>query len=208
MHADLMTALLGSATRYKLMRYLASSPEPVALTDIAHATDSNGSLVQRTLKPLIACGLVLQTGRPGRWMYQLPTDPKLKPLLQLLDPTAYIVRQLQSLFEDDPEIEAAAIFGSIAKGTERPDSDVDLLVIGTADELDLAVKLRPLGRDIGRPIHPICYTREALADRIANDSSFVDAVLAGKLLTVKGHIHACTAHPADSEPTAKHPDRC
>ncbi|MEO5369420.1 MAG: nucleotidyltransferase domain-containing protein [Magnetococcus sp. DMHC-1] len=42
---------------------------------------------------------------------------------------------MQAVFRGIPEIRAVVVFGSRAKGNYRPQSDVDLVLVGVADEL-------------------------------------------------------------------------
>ncbi|MDZ7618781.1 MAG: nucleotidyltransferase domain-containing protein [Patescibacteria group bacterium] len=44
---------------------------------------------------------------------------------------------LESVFRRHPEIARVSLFGSRAKGTARPDSDIDLAVYGPTDDLSV-----------------------------------------------------------------------
>lgn len=67
----------------------------------------------------------------------------------MIDPAASI----EPIFKNAP-VELAVLFGSAAKGTMRPDSDVDIGIVpaqemSLRDRLDLGVALeRALGRDV------------------------------------------------------------
>ncbi|CAN5340153.1 nucleotidyltransferase domain-containing protein [soil metagenome] len=49
--------------------------------------------------------------------------------------TADEINLIASVFERHPEVESATLFGSRAKGTHKPGSDVDLAVHGAVDDL-------------------------------------------------------------------------
>lgn len=51
------------------------------------------------------------------------------------------------------QIEQAFIFGSLAEGTDRADSDIDLMIIGTASLLELNEQLDRLEQQLSRLIH-------------------------------------------------------
>lgn len=63
-------------------------------------------------------------------------------------------------------MEIAFIFGSIAKGTENARSDVDLMVIGSADLRTLAPILRPISEKYGCVINPYVLTRESWKENV------------------------------------------
>ena len=51
-----------------------------------------------------------------------------------------------------PDVMAAAIYGSWARGTRRPDSDIDVLVVGDAPLRDLRRAVRPIAKAAGRAV--------------------------------------------------------
>jgi uncharacterized protein len=52
--------------------------------------------------------------------------------------------EIIAVLERFPEIESAKIFGSRAKGTERPGSDVDIALVGDGVGFDIVAKVRAL----------------------------------------------------------------
>ncbi len=66
-----------------------------------------------------------------------------------------LIERLAGVLRRGPALRLAVLFGSMAKGTDRPDSDVDVAVLPAADgwttdgELDLAAELsRAAGREV------------------------------------------------------------
>lgn len=55
------------------------------------------------------------------------------------------------------EIEEAFVFGSVAGGTDTADSDIDLMVIGSAGLIPLLDALAPFEATLGRPVHLTLY---------------------------------------------------
>jgi len=74
--------------------------------------------------------------------------------------------------------ERVILFGSHARGTPSPDSDVDLLIIGpftgrSADtSVEIQMKLRP-----GFPVDLLVRTPEKIRERIAMGDTFMEDVL-------------------------------
>lgn len=77
----------------------------------------------------------------------------------------------------DPAVEFAFVFGSIASSTDKPESDVDLMIVGDITELQLAKLLRGVGDQLGREVNPHVYTRDEFARRIAANDHFLNDVL-------------------------------
>jgi len=76
-------------------------------------------------------------------------------------------------------IEEAWIFGSHARGTERPSSDIDLLVIGPVDRAALSERLVEVEQELGRDVNVVAYTRGELAVLVSAGDPFISDVLAG-----------------------------
>lgn len=74
----------------------------------------------------------------------------------LLDKVLEVLRRSRALLRRDGILHAA-VFGSVARRQDRPDSDVDLLVdidphASTIDLLDIIRLERLLTRELGRPV--------------------------------------------------------
>jgi predicted nucleotidyltransferase len=76
-------------------------------------------------------------------------------------------------------IEESWIFGSHARGTERPSSDIDLLVIGPVDRTALSERLVEVEQELERDVNVVAYTRGELADLVSAGDPFISDVLAG-----------------------------
>jgi predicted nucleotidyltransferase len=89
-------------------------------------------------------------------------------------------------------IQAAFVFGSIAKATHRKDSDVDVFVVEdeAVDRKALYRQLAEVGLLLGREVNTVRYTAQALAERLGNRdhaaSQFVREVLKGPKRWVAG----------------------
>lgn len=82
------------------------------------------------------------------------------------DPTAL----LQAALVDIPGLQAAFIFGSTAKGTQREDSDIDVFVLedSTVDRKKLLRQLGEAALLLEREVNPVRYTARSLAERLGN----------------------------------------
>jgi predicted nucleotidyltransferase len=83
-----------------------------------------------------------------------------------------------------PDVEEAFVFGSMARGTLRASSDVDLFIIGKPDFAALARALGPLEVTWGVEIHATVMTSGDLQGRLAAGSGFAQAVMSGPCIAV------------------------
>lgn len=63
----------------------------------------------------------------------------------------------------------AFVFGSIAKGTERPDSDIDVLIVGYLELGKVCVLADELEQQLGRQVHFNVYDPEEWRKLLATD---------------------------------------
>ncbi len=97
-----------------------------------------------------------------------------------------LLQALVAALRTEPGVEAAILFGSVAKGTDRVDSDVDLAVKLRGDESTWVPALeRRVGRAVGRPVHVI-----RLEDGLADPRFALEIVDHGRPLTDRGEVWA------------------
>ena len=88
-----------------------------------------------------------------------------------------------------PKLEAAFIYGSVAKGTDTAKSDVDVMLVGRNLLLSKVLELLvPLEAQLGRKINPTCLTPAEFKRRRAERDSFVNRVLSQPTLALKGAV--------------------
>jgi predicted nucleotidyltransferase len=64
-------------------------------------------------------------------------------------------------------IEAAFIYGSVAKGEDTVVSDIDLLVVAEGvDYAEVYAALEPLHAALGRPVNPTVLTRQDMVRKV------------------------------------------
>lgn len=176
-------------------------------SDLAKYLKVRPSSLQRELASLVAAG-ILRSRRDGNRVYLQPDPncPLLPELTGLIAKTAGLVEVLQDALRPAAnEIESAFVYGSIAAGEERSESDVDLMVIGKVTSTSLATPLRKAERQLRRPINPSVYTRAELEKKLANGHHFLETVFQGPKLFVIGKEHEL-AEPATkwSRKTPRH----
>jgi predicted nucleotidyltransferase len=190
---DALSSILASGALARLVIDLAVHPEEAPH---GRALQRRTGLTPRSLQAELARleGLGIVQRRPeGRLVrYALNEgSPRWRALRALVRELADPVDVLRSALADVPGVAAAFVFGSIARGDFREDSDVDLFVLGEGipDDL-LARRTIEAGVLLRREVSVVRMTSEELAHRIAAGSGFVLAVLRGAKLWVAGSQQA------------------
>ncbi|MBL4682104.1 MAG: nucleotidyltransferase domain-containing protein [Pseudomonadales bacterium] len=78
-----------------------------------------------------------------------------------------------------PQLEQAFVYGSIAKGVDHADSDVDVMLVG--EELsysEIMQLLEPAEKQFQCSINPTVYSSTEVAERLADGQSFLTRVMA------------------------------
>lgn len=149
-------------------------------SDLARHLSVHHATIQRELVRLSQAE-ILTTRRDGNRVYyranrESPVFPELRALVTKTAGHAEIL--LAALKPALPEIQVAFIHGSIAKGSERAASDVDLMIIGGVTLKAIAKAIRSAEEQLGRPINPHLYSAEDFALKTAASNHFLLDVMA------------------------------
>jgi predicted nucleotidyltransferase len=147
--------------------------------------------VQRELEFLARAGVVRRTVRGRQVYFQANSDcPIYAELRGLVVKTAGVADALRAALAPlAAMIDVAFIFGSIAKGTERRASDVDVMVIGEANFAEVSDALGRAQEAIGREVNPSVYAPADLRAKIAAKQHFLRTVMKGEKIFLIGDDH-------------------
>ena len=161
------------------------------LREIARRSALNSKSVLREVHALRDAG-VLTAQEVGRQIiYRLNPDcPIYDELRSIMRKTAGLANVLRAALEPLKEqIGFAYLYGSHANGTERPDSDVDLMVVGDVTLRELSSPIREAGRTMKRTVNPTLYSAQEYAEELNDDNSFVSRVHHGtRIILIGGEI--------------------
>jgi predicted nucleotidyltransferase len=154
------TGLFGRTRAAVLGLLLVRPDERFHLRQIARLTGAGLGAVQRELAALTTAG-ILRREVSGRQVYFQadPASPVFADLQGLIIKTSGAADVLRAALSDlAPRISVALVFGSVARGAMRAESDVDLMVISPDVTMrELARALRPAGEALGRVVNPKLY---------------------------------------------------
>ena len=124
---------------------------------------------------------------PGPRYRALPRANIWRLARELVRATALPARILEDALAHLPELDLAFVFGSTATDLARPDSDVDLLIVGSAvDASSVARETLEAAALLGREVNVTALTPEQLRARAQKGSRFIRTVLGGKKHWVRG----------------------
>jgi predicted nucleotidyltransferase len=149
------------------------------LSKLARHLDAAPSHLHRELAALTEAGILTRRAE-GRQTYFAanPACPLLPELTGLLRKTMGARAVLEQVVHRvRGRIRCAFIYGSIARGTEDPDSDVDFMVVGRVSVSDLLPGLRRAERVLGRPVNPTVYPARELAQKFRAGHHFIRSVI-------------------------------
>jgi predicted nucleotidyltransferase len=135
-----LTQVLGTEANVRLLRELSlhggqlSAPSLVSRTALAKGSVRTG------LNALLEFGVVVVRGNRHAQLYSLRLDHPLRAPIEALfeaeqarfDAIQQAIRQAATTCEPSPI--ATYVYGSVARGQDRPDSDLDILIIAERED--------------------------------------------------------------------------
>ena len=152
---------LFSGTQQKLLSaLLLNSHQPIYATELANHFGVRPSTLQRDLAKYTQAGILKMSRSGNRTYFQANEEcPVFPELRALLIKTSGLVDVLHGeLAPLASKIKVAAVYGSIASGTETSGSDIDLLIIGSVKMIELSLPLAQATGTLRRQINPSLYT--------------------------------------------------
>jgi predicted nucleotidyltransferase len=178
--ASLADALF-STTQQRVLGLLFGQPSrSFYATELIGLVGAGSGAVQRELARLEQSGLVTVRRIGSQKHYQANAASPLFPeLTSIARKTVALAEPLRAALKPlESHIDAAFVYGSVAKRTDTASSDIDLLVVSDGlTYAELFGALEKLGTRLGRAINPTVYSREEMAKRKREGHAFVTRVL-------------------------------
>lgn len=184
----LMELLFGRYRQKALGLLLLHPDEAYHVREVARLTGTSAGTLHKELAKLAQAGLLLREEQGNQVRYRANRDCPIFPeLAGLFRKTTGLVDVLaDALAPLRARLQLALVFGSVARGTERAGSDVDVLVVGEASFAEVVKALYPAQESIGREINPVVLRADELARRMAEGDALLREVLANPKLFLIG----------------------
>lgn len=174
-------ALFTKAQQKVLALFYGQPERSFYLNEVVRIADMGRGVISRELNKLTQAGLLVASKRGNQNHYQANADsPIFNELISVVKKTFGIKGLLQvALASMLPQVEQAFIYGSVAKGEEHADSDVDVMLVG--EELsygEVMELLESVEEQLQRSVNPTLYSPEEFEQRLAEGHNFLTKVMA------------------------------
>jgi len=184
-----LTALFASATLGELLYLFMLEPgREYYQRELQRLSGAHLRQLQRDLERLQRSGLVACRTHGNRTYYRaVPAHPAFADLRAALMKTMGIGSELGAALAGlGGAVTLAFIYGSFARGDEGAQSDVDVLIVGSATRREVAAAVADAARSLGRELNPVIFTPADLTGRWRAGDHFVTSVLAGPRIWLVG----------------------
>jgi predicted nucleotidyltransferase/predicted transcriptional regulator with HTH domain len=181
----LLEILTKSRIRQKIiLLFVYNREKEFYLSEVARQVKTSAGTAQRELGKLCSVDLLTFRKRGHLSFFKLNQNfPFLNEIEVIVRKTFGIEHELKTALTKVQGISWAFLFGSYVSGNLKSDSDIDLFVIGDADEDEIYRAVRKVEEVIGREIN---YHLAGVAEFVskAKENSFFKEILAGPRLLI------------------------
>ena len=144
--------------------------------------------IQRELDLLSQLGLLERSTVGKQVFYRAnrshPVFPELRSLVAKTVGTIPMLRSALAPLADS--VSVAFIYGSVARGEERSESDIDLMVVGKASLEDVLGKLSNVEASLRRAVNPTVYSPSEFKTKLGSRNHFLRSVVRSEKIFLIG----------------------
>ena len=185
----MLGSLLFGEYRERTLGLLLLNPDAsYHVRELARLTGTSPGTLHKELTKLTSGG-ILQRKKVGNQVHYSAnlSCPIFDELASILRKTSGLADVLaNALIGLENKIELAFVFGSIARGDQQTNSDVDIMLIGSLSFSDAVQALHSTQAVLQREVNPVVYSQEEFERRIKNNDSFIKEVLGKPKLFIIG----------------------
>jgi len=185
-----LSSLLFSDYRRRVLGLLLLHPDTsYHVRELARLTGTSAGTLHKELTKLTNGGVLRRQEVGNQVRYSADRDcPVFEELASILRKTSGLVDVLVAALSGiEKNIALAFVFGSVARGEQQSNSDVDVMLVGSLGFADAVQVLHPVQAILQREINPVVYSLEEFRRRAASGDSFVRDVLSQPKLFVVGN---------------------
>jgi len=185
---SILSEILSSKVRAEVFRLLFGlNDNALHVREIERRSGFTIGTIQTEMKKLYRLDLVSKRRDGNRLYYNANQQyPVFSEIQALVIKTVGLLDVLKGALDRQKEIRVAFVFGSLAGGSEKAGSDIDLMVIGDIGLRSLTRLLVGLTEKLGREINPYVLTTEEFSHRKSENEHFLNQVLKDSKLFIIG----------------------
>lgn len=182
---------LFTKAQQKLLALLFGQPnKSFYFNELVNLAKMGRGAISRELKKLTNAGLLIMSKQGNQHHYQANASSPIMPeLVSIVKKTFGIADVLRAALAPIlPQLQYAFIYGSLAKGTERVNSDVDIMLVG--DDLSYSEIMQLLEEaelKLQRIVNPTIYTPKEFTKRLDDGQNFLTKVMEEKRIDLLKH---------------------
>lgn len=177
-----MIHLYQKITQLKVLRHFFSSPnERFYLREMARLLEMSPMTLKRSLDVLVGDNLIVREEIKNQILYRANTNSQAYRFAKVAYSLAWLEENsvVESFVDDVPGISSIVLYGSYAKGENDRHSDLDLLIISTAREVETSDIEKKLGIDVNvMNFSRASWTKQAKSNR----AFYLDIITEGIVL--------------------------
>lgn len=176
----LLSSMIFSEYRKRILGLLLLNPEgSYHVRELARLTNTSAGTLHKELSKLSACGILLSKKVGNQVHYSANIlCPIFNELASILRKTSGLVDVLaDALSTVQNQISLAFVFGSVARGEQQTNSDIDIMLVGNLSFGDAIQSLHVTQTTLQREINPVVYSIEEFVRRVKANDSFIKEVL-------------------------------
>jgi len=191
----MLERLFTSRVRVRLLTLFITHPsESFYIRQITRITGETYNNIRQELQNLAALGFIQGERQANALYYKVNTEHFLFPEIKILIlKTEAVGDRLREALSRLGNIQVAFLYGSTAKGTDFPSSDIDLMVIGEVNLDVLDKMINTIEEEFGRTVNYTLFSAKEWQNRVKQRNSFVKDVLIHKKIFLLGDINDLSA---------------
>jgi len=172
-------------TEKLLAYYFINLNERQYVNELSRILNVDPGNLDRKLKELEKEGLFVSENQGNMKYYSLNKNyPLLKEVKKAFDVSCGLEKKIANLLSNLKGLKSAYIFGSYSKGGFGPESDIDLLLIGSHSSIESIEILYKLSKEIRREINIIDMTEKEYLEKKKRGDDFVKNIFEGKTIKI------------------------
>ena len=180
--------MFGAYRRQLLATLLLRPDERFHVRELERMTSLSAGTIHRELRTMAEAGLLLRDRVGNQVLYSADKScPIYAELASIMRKTIGFADLLsEALQKNCSKIDLALVFGSMVSGNEKSGSDIDLLVIGNLELIEIVGAMEGIATTLRREINPIVMTRQLFAEKVESEERFANRVVAEQKIFIIG----------------------
>ncbi|HEY6012336.1 MAG TPA: hypothetical protein VIX18_12810 [Nitrospirota bacterium] len=183
-----MLTKLFSSTRAELLGLFFNNPDDrFYLREIARHIGKDAAGIKRELDRLVKIGLLaIEKRGVQKYYFANKNSPIFSEMKGLIFKTTGVQGSMKASLSRLKGVKVAFIYGSYAKGAEKEDSNINLMVIGQANITELNDMVMGLEDKLKRDIDYLVFDEQEYRKRKDSKDPFIRELLKGKKIFLVG----------------------